>query len=79
MPKTWEELAIWLALQFPVLGVCAAIVWWILGWSDRHQEAALLRNTAQHEQLIGEMEKGFKAILNEVEKRIAERDARIQE
>lgn len=68
IPKNWEELLIWLAMQFPVLGACAAVVWWILRWTGNRQEAEMKRVDEQNVKLLAEKEL-----------RIAERDQRMKE
>jgi hypothetical protein len=68
IPKNWEELLIWLAMQFPVLGACAAVVWWILRWTGTRQEAEMKRVDEQNVKLLAEKER-----------RVAERDQRIGE
>lgn len=56
IPKNWEELLIWLAMQFPVLAACAAVVWWTLRWTGKRQEAEMKRADEQNVKLLAEKE-----------------------
>lgn len=68
IPKNWEELLVWLAMQFPVLAVCAVVVRWVLRWMGDRHDAEMKRADEQNLKL-----------LTEKETRIADRNERIKE
>lgn len=68
IPKNWEELLIWLAMQFPVLAVCAVVVRWVLKWTGSKHDAEMKRVDEQNGKLLVEKET-----------RIAERNEWIKE
>lgn len=55
-PTDWTQLLIWLAMQFPVLAACAAIVWWLLRWTGKKQAEEMQRVDKQNSQLLTEKE-----------------------
>ena len=68
IPKTAQEFAIWVGMQFPVLGAAVLVGRWLLRWS-----------AANHAAEKEEIEKRNRALLDEKERRIAERDLRSNE
>lgn len=66
--KTWEQLAIWLCMQFPVLAAAFFVARWFLN-----------RAAVDHDKRVGEIESQHGKLLSEKELRIAERDKRIDE
>ena len=45
--KTWEQFAIWLGMQFPVLAASAVIAWWVVKEKNRAHAAELDRLQAK--------------------------------
>lgn len=72
--KTWEQLAIWLCMQFPVAGFCFGCVWYTVRWADRRHEQAQRRADEERERLLAERDKMI-ALLNEtIQKLTVERN-----
>ena len=65
IPKTVQEFLIWFGMQFPVLAASVLVGRWILRWSEENHAAEK-----------ADIEKRNQALLEEKEKRVAERDQR---
>ena len=66
--KTWEQLAIWLCMQFPVLAAAFFVARWFLN-----------RAAAEHDKRVQELEAQHARLINEKGERLADRDKRIAE
>ena len=67
-PKTASELAIWLGMQFPVLGVAAVSAWFAVKYAGK-----------LHTARIQDAKSASAELLAEREQRILERDERIRQ
>ncbi len=74
-PKDWTELLIWLAMQFPVLGVCVVVVRWVLRWTANKHEAEMKRTDELNARLLAEKE----TRIAEGKERVKELKAEIEE
>lgn len=68
VPKTLQEFAIWVGMQFPVLASAALIASLVNRWGGK-----------QRQELVAELKRAFTEVSAEKEKRIAERDERIRQ
>lgn len=57
LPETYQELVIWLGIQFPVLAVVGYAVRWVVRRSDREQERRLADAHRCHQALLAEKER----------------------
>ena len=66
--KNWEQFAIWLGMQFPVLAAAFLVTRWFLNRADAVFEKHIQQNDALHAK-----------VTKEKDDRLADRDARIVE
>jgi hypothetical protein len=68
LPKTPEEYAIWVGMQFPVLGASILLAWLVNRWNDAHRK-----------EVLEELKLAQQALLTEKNERLADRDQQIRE
>lgn len=64
--KTWEQLGIWLGMQFPVVAIVLFVARWMIRYFDDQHAADRVRTKEQHA-----------AVIAEKDKQLADRDRRI--
>jgi len=68
IPKTPQEFAIWVGMQFPVLGASVLLAWLVNRWNDAHRK-----------EVLAELKLAQQALLTEKNERLADRDQQIRE
>ena len=68
LPKTPEEYAIWVGMQFPVLGASILLAWLVNRWNNAHRK-----------EVLEELKLVQQALLTEKNERLADRDQQIRE
>ena len=68
LPKTWDEFAIWVLVQFPVLAASFLIARYAVRVTGR-----------QYQVTLTEVKRAYAELLAEREKRVGERDTRIKQ
>lgn len=57
LPKSVSEFAIWVGMQFPVLGAAALLAWWTLKYADRLHERQQKETQSLNDRLLADKDK----------------------
>ncbi len=78
-PKTVSDLAIWVAIQFPVLAAVVLVARWVLRWSNQQRVEEIKRIEDQYTKLLSEKDQRLIELKAEKDKRIEELTRELRE
>jgi hypothetical protein len=72
--ESWDQVGMWLAVQFPVAALCGFCVWYSLRWTSGKHTEELKRNETERERLLAEKDKRLAEKDEQIRKLEAERE-----
>src|SRR5689334_6771713 len=79
LPKTWADVGIWFAVQFPILGAALVGARWAIWETGRHYDKLIGYLRESHDRHLAEKDIRRTELAAEKDRQLADKDRRIGE